>query len=725
MTRRLSTSRIGIALTIGLRAAAAVAEQNNRRSRAGLPWRTARPAPSFAIVVTALLLAFAVPTAAPAQSCVGTVGPCFQGLGFLDPSASTPLSISMGISPDGTVVVGYSTDANGNYQAFKWSGGTMTGLGYINPSCPSTSFTCYSIATGVNSLGTIVGYSPVAAGNSEAFSWSGGTMTGLGYLDPSFPSSAANAIASQANMPVGYSAPNPSSFPNVTNEAVYFQSGGVVIGLGFLETTNFAYSDAYGVNSNGQVIVGNSHYSSSNQQQEAFIWQNGMMTGLGFLPSSVASDAYAVNASGTVVVGDSATTSDMAVRWVNGTISALTGGVGGGGPARGVSANGNVVVGIGLNGGVANGPFRWTPVDGMQTIANRLTAAGVSFAGWSLANVQTSTAGYAIPGVSADGTTITGVGTDPSGHTQAWIARLPAPGATLAATHDYNGDGYSDIAWRDGSGDLALWLMNGATVSSSGGVSGLPSTLMIVGHRDFNGDGKADLLWRDSSGNTSIWFMNGTTVASTASVGNVPTNWSVAGVGDFNGDGIGDLLWRDTSGDVAVWLMNGATVIASAGLGNVPNAWTLAGVGDFNGDGKADLLWRDMSGDTSIWFMNGTSVASTAAVGNIPTNWMVVGTGDFNGDGMSDIVWRDSVGDTSIWLMNGATVASSGGLGNVPTTWSVVLTGDFNGDGRSDLLWRDNVGDTSMWFMNGTTIASTAAVGNIPTTWTVQAVNAE
>jgi photosystem II stability/assembly factor-like uncharacterized protein len=304
----------------------------------------------------------------------------------------------------------------------------------------------------------------------------------------------------------------------------------------------------------------------------------------------------------------------------------------------------------------------------------------------------------------------------------AWKATIPGP---LADTHDFNGDGKSDIAWRDTSGDVALWLMNGAVVTSSGGVGGVPGTFSIVGQRDFNGDGKADLLWRDTSGNTSMWFMNGTTAASTASVGNIPSNWSVAGVADFNGDGMGDLLWRDSSGNIAVWLMSSATVMSSAALGNVPTTWTAAGTGDFNGDGMADILWRDNLGNTAIWFMNGTTVASTAGVGNIPTNWSVVGTGDFNGDGKADIVWRDTAGNTSIWLMNGAAVLTAGALGNIPTTWSIVQTGDYNGDGMSDLIWRDTSGNTSMWFMNGAAVSSTAGVGNIPTNWTVQSTNAE
>jgi FG-GAP-like repeat/IPT/TIG domain len=295
---------------------------------------------------------------------------------------------------------------------------------------------------------------------------------------------------------------------------------------------------------------------------------------------------------------------------------------------------------------------------------------------------------------------------------------------TITRSHNFDFDGKSDILWSNGSGDLSFWLMNGASVSSTGGVSGVPGIWSIVGQRDFDGDGEADLLWRDTSGNIAMWFMSGAAVGSTAGVGIIPTNWSVVGVADFNGDGLGDILWRDTAGDTAIWLMNGATAASSAGLGAV-SGWSVAGTGDFNGDGMADILWRDGSGDTAIWLMNATTVASTGALGAIPTTWSIVGTGDFNGDGKSDIVWRDTSGNTSLWLMNGAVALSAVALGNVPITWSIVQTGDYNGDGMTDLLWRDTGGNTAIWFMNGTAIASTAGVGNIPTTWTVQSVNAE
>jgi hypothetical protein len=376
-----------------------------------------------------------------------------------------------------------------------------------------------------------------------------------------------------------------------------------------------------------------------------------------------------------------------------------------------LSANGNV----GIVGAPGSGP-------------GQVLVYGRSGGTWSLqgGSLQGSggdgnTAQGTAVALSADGNTMLEGGDGNNGGAgAAWVLRRSVN------THDFNDDGISDILWRDNSGDLAFWLMNGASVLSAGVVSGLPSTWSVVGQRDFNGDGKADLLLRDTSGNIAMWFVNGTAVSSTASVGNLPTNWTVAGVADFNSDGIGDILWRDSSGNIAIWLMNGASVMSAAVLGNLPLAtWTVAGTGDFDGDGKADILWRDSTGDIAIWFMNGVTVTSAAGVGNLPAaTWSVVGTGDFNGDGKSDVVWRDTAGDIAVWLMNGAS-ASGALLGNAGGTWSVVRTGDYDGNGTSDLMWRDTGGNTAIWFMNGTTVASVAGVGNIPTTWTVQSVNAE
>src|SRR5260221_612587 len=146
-------------------------------------------------------------------------------------------------------------------------------------------------------------------------------------------------------------------------------------------------------------------------------------------------------------------------------------------------------------------------------------------------------------------------------------ARFHTFRSNKAASHDFDGDGKSDIALADGSGNTGVWLMNGVQVTPAGVGAG-PAGWSIVGQRDFNGDGKADLLWRDTSGNVGMWFMNGAQ-ATPAGVGNISTGWSVAGTGDFNGDGKGDVLGQDPSGRRGEWVMNGAKV-TPAGVGHPP-----------------------------------------------------------------------------------------------------------------------------------------------------------
>src|SRR5260370_36383431 len=111
--------------------------------------------------------------------------------------------------------------------------------------------------------------------------------------------------------------------------------------------------------------------------------------------------------------------------------------------------------------------------------------------------------------------------------------------------------------------DNALWFtQNDASAAGFGMGNQIGRLTVTVNTDDFNGDGYSDIPWRDTSGNVAIWEMNGTTVLnpSTAGVGNVPTTWSIVGTGDFNGDGKSDVLWQDTSGNIAILEMNGTTV---------------------------------------------------------------------------------------------------------------------------------------------------------------------
>jgi hypothetical protein len=148
---------------------------------------------------------------------------------------------------------------------------------------------------------------------------------------------------------------------------------------------------------------------------------------------------------------------------------------------------------------------------------------------------------------------------------------------------------------------------------------------------DFNGDGKTDILWRNkSTGQNVVWLMNGTTYSSYSDLLQVPdTNWQIVGTGDFNGDGKTDILWRNkTTGENVVWLMNGTTYSNYTDLLQVPDTnWQIVVTGDFNGDGKTDILWRNKStGQNVVWLMNGTTYSNYTELLQVPdTNWEIVG----------------------------------------------------------------------------------------------------
>jgi hypothetical protein len=175
---------------------------------------------------------------------------------------------------------------------------------------------------------------------------------------------------------------------------------------------------------------------------------------------------------------------------------------------------------------------------------------------------------------------------------------------------------------------------------------------------DFDGDGKSDILWRNDGGYITDWTSNGRTFQDNSALfRGVGGDWHIAGGGDFNGDGKVDILWRNDGGYVTDWLSNGTSFADNSVLfRGVGNEWHIAGTGDFNGDGKADILWRNDHGDVTDWLSNGTSfVDNPASTRGVGTEWQVASIGDYNGDGKDDILWRNHDGYVADWVSYGTT----------------------------------------------------------------------
>ncbi len=415
---------------------------------------------------------------------------------------------------------------------------------------------------------------------------------------------------------------------------------------------------------------------------------------------------------------------------------------GGSGSDRLFGGNGNDTLRGGADadissGGDGNDTFTDTVANlNGDTITDFMLGDRIVFLGATLANFSYSLSGSTLT-FTGGSLTLAGFGgtlkalANPGGGVQ--LVVQPAD-----VRNDFNGDGRSDILWRNVDGQVSDWLgqSNGGFVQNDlNAASVVPNSWQIAGTGDFNGDGRDDILWRNVDGQLSNWLATasgGFTPNDSNAATSVSLSWQVAGTGDFNGDGRDDILWRNTNGTVSDWLgqSNGGFVANDVNAARfVPTSWSVVGTGDFNGDGRDDILWRNSNGQISDWLgqANGGFVLNdTIALTQVDTAWSVVGTGDFNGDGRDDILWRNTNGTISTWSSqaNGGFV-NNGAISGVfvPLAWTVAAVGDYNGDGRDDILWRNADGTVTDWLANPNgsfTPNDAAAAQSVPTAWHVQ-----
>lgn len=73
---------------------------------------------------------------------------------------------------------------------------------------------------------------------------------------------------------------------------------------------------------------------------------------------------------------------------------------------------------------------------------------------------------------------------------------------------------------------MLLWLP--ICTLSQGSPHTVGSNWIIQGVGDFNGDGKSDILWRDSTtGEVYVWLINGTSIVGQGSPYTVSSDWQI------------------------------------------------------------------------------------------------------------------------------------------------------------------------------------------------------
>jgi probable HAF family extracellular repeat protein len=287
-------------------------------------------------------------------------------------------------------------------------------------------------------------------------------MVGLGDLPGGVYESAAEGVSADGSVVVGGA--NSGSATLSVAEAFRWTAAAGMIGLGDLPGDGFS-SRAQDVSGDGTIVAGSGNRT---QAPEGFLWtEAGGMVGLGGVPGSPSpgSNLLAFSADGSTAVGSAG---GKAARW-----TAATGWVSLGDPpgasasaAFGVSDDGSVVVGSGgggwrwtgatgfeslgsLPGGLALGTawavsadgsiivgstslsegeiraFIWDEAHGMRSLQDVLVASGVDLTGWTLIRAG---------GISADGRYVVGVGSNPSGSTEAFLVFIPEPSSLALAS---------------------------------------------------------------------------------------------------------------------------------------------------------------------------------------------------------------------------------------------------------------------------------------------------
>lgn len=218
----------------------------------------------------------------------------------LDLMAGVLNAYAYGVNADGTVVVGRASDTLTS--AFRWvEGEGAQSLGHLGG--------WYAYASDVNDVGdVVVGYSTLSSGLGHAFRWvEGEGMSDLGTLVGGAYSNAYGVNAdgtvvvgwSQVEVPDPSANPTEGSGPATQNHAFRWVEGEGMHDLGTIG--QYQGSSGEDVNADGSVVVG---YVDTNNGSRAFHWhEEDGLTELGLLEGGSYSYAFSVSDDGSIVAG--------------------------------------------------------------------------------------------------------------------------------------------------------------------------------------------------------------------------------------------------------------------------------------------------------------------------------------------------------------------------------------------------------------------------------------
>jgi probable HAF family extracellular repeat protein len=299
-----------------------------------------------------------------------------------------------------------------------------------------------------------------------------------------------------------------------------------------------------GISRDGMTVAGGGTDPSSGNPTTAFIWTSaGGAESLGFLNGGSYSQSRGISGNGQVVVGranNGATGISNAFSWTNagGMVSLGLLNNGAGSSAAAASTDGSVIVGEAADGNASNGlrAFIWTAATGMQSLG--------------LINSGTSSQAF---GVSGDGTIVVGQADD----------------GAVSQTRAFR--------WTAASGMQSLGVLNGGTTSSANAISADGST--IVGNAvDGSVNKSRGFVWTSATGMQSIGSLNG----GNTSFANAVSSTGLVVVGRATDGAAGNanraIRWTQATGVQSI-----QSLLTAAGVNMT--GWTLTNAAGVSADG--------------------------------------------------------------------------------------------------------------------------------------------
>lgn len=295
-----------------------------------------------------------------------------------------------------------------------------------------------------------------------------------------------------------------------------------------------------------------------------------------------------------------------------------------------------------------------------------------------------------------------------------YLLSAPYSASWSLAAGDYNGDGYNDLVWGNGSGVNIIKAINGGTdyaiVETQSGIFTQRTNFV-----DINEDGRLDIfICHDIAPN--IYYMNensGLEYYQGADPNGVPEGLGIYPSGgnygsvwvDYDNDGDIDMFMAKCGGGEArrtnqLFRNNGngsyTEVAGAANLADPIQTWSGAW-GDYDNDGDMDVFIGGYNGTSHKMMRNDgdgtfTDITGTTNLGFFTYTGIDNVPADFNNDGFIDIL---SNGNILLNDGNPANMSFTAYTSSMPPQGAI---GDLNNDGFLDV-----VSGSKIYYNNGST----------------------